>query len=93
MLEDFDSAPIDDKMKAMLRFIEKMTLRPEALSAEDARPLRDAGLSDGAIEEAIGVAFTFNLLDRLADAFGFEVPPADFFARGAPIMLKFGYKM
>lgn len=80
-------------MKAMLRFLETMTLRPDELSAKDALPLREVGLSDAAIEDAIGVAFAFNLIDRLADAFDFEVPPADFFSRGAPILLRHGYKM
>ena len=80
-------------MKEMLRFIEQMTLRPEKLSAEDAQRLREVGLSDVAIEDAIGVAFAFNLIDRLADSFAFEVPPADFFAKGAPGLLKRGYKM
>ncbi len=93
VLEDFQSAPIEKKMKEMLRFLEKMTLRPEELSAEDAQCLREVGLSDAAIEDAIGVAFVFNLIDRLADSFAFEVPPADSFAKSAPMMLKRGYKM
>ena len=93
VLEDFESAPIDKRMKEMLRFLEKMTLRPEELSTEDARRLREEGLSDAAIEDAIGVAFAFNLIDRLADSFAFEVPPADVFAKGASMMLKRGYNM
>jgi len=93
VLENFESAPIDKKTKEMLRFIEKMTLRPEELSAEDAQRLREVGLSDAAIKDAIGVAFAFNLIDRLADSFAFEVPSADFFAKGAPMLLKRGYKM
>ena len=92
-MEDFESAPIDGKMKEMLRFLEKMTLRPEELSTEDAQRLREVGLTDGAIEDAVGVAFAFNLIDRLADSFAFEVPPSDFFARSAPMMFKRGYKM
>ena len=93
VLEDFESAPIDKKLKEMLRFLEKMTLRPEELSTEDAQSLREVGLSDAAIKDAIGVSFAFNLIDRLADSFDFEVPPADLFAKAAPIMLKRGYKM
>ncbi len=93
VLEDFEGAPIDKKMKEMLRFLEKMTLRPEELSTEDARRLRDVGVSDAAIEDAVGVAFAFNVIDRLADSFAFEVPPADVFAKRAPMMLKRGYKM
>ncbi len=93
VLEDFEGAPIDKKMKEMLRFLEKMTLRPEELSTEDARRLREVGVSDAAIEDAVGVAFAFNVIDRLADSFAFEVPPADIFAKRAPMMLKRGYKM
>ena len=93
ILEDLESAPIDKRMKEMLRFLEKMTLRPEELSTEDAQSLREVGLSDAAIKDAIGVGFTFNLIDRLADSFSFEVPPADLFAKRAPKMLKRGYKM
>ena len=93
VLEDFESAPIDKRMKEMLRFLEKMTLRPEELSTEDAQPLREAGLSDAAIEDAIGVAFAFNLIDRLADSFAFAVPPSDVFGKAAPMMLKRGYNM
>ena len=93
VLEDFESASIDKKMKEILRFLEKTTLRPEELSAEDARRMREVGLSDAAIEDAVGVAFVFNMIDRLADSFAFRIPPADFFRRGAPMMLKRGYKM
>ncbi len=93
VLEDFESAPIDKKMKEMLRFLEKMTLRPEELSAEDAQCLREVGLSDAAIKDAIGVAFAFNLIDRLADSFAFAVPPADVFAKAARMMLQRGYNM
>ena len=93
VLEDFESAPIDKKIKAMLGFLEKMTLRPEELSAEDARSLREVGLSDAAIKDAIGVGFAFNLIDLLADSFSFEVPSADFFAKGAAVLFKRGYKM
>ncbi len=93
VLEDFEGASIDKKMKEMLRFLEKMTLRPEELSTEDARRLREVGVSDAAIEDAVGVAFAFTVIDRLADSFAFEVPPADVFAKRASMMLKRGYNM
>ncbi|MDJ0840354.1 MAG: hypothetical protein QNK37_27840 [Acidobacteriota bacterium] len=94
VLNDFESSPIDNKLKAMLRFLEKTTLRPGDLSAEDAGRLREAGLSDAAVEDALGVTFVFNLIDRLADAFGFEVPPDEFFAKKtAPLLVKLGYQI
>ena len=72
-LEDYHNAPISDKLKAMLCFLEKLTLQPEAITPEDITPLREAGLNDAAIEEAIHVCAAFNILDRLADSFGFQL--------------------
>ena len=80
-------------MYAIRSYYEKVTLEPEALSTADAASLREAGLSDAAITDAIGVAFAFNLIDRLTDSFDFDVPTADQFAAGAPSMLRRGYRM
>ncbi len=93
MLEDYESAPIDTRLREMLRFLEKMTLHPEALSPDDGRRLRDAGLSEQATVDAISVGFTFNVIDRLADAFDFDVPAAADFARSAPMSPRIGYKL
>ena len=75
----------------MLGFLEKMTLAPESLSAADVQPLRVAGLSDAAIEDAIHVCALFNVYDRLADSFKFEVPDDAGFAMSATMLLKRGY--
>jgi alkylhydroperoxidase family enzyme len=93
VLEDVESAPIDSRLKAMLRFLEKMTLRPEGMSPLDGATLRAAGVSDEAAEDAIGVALAFNLIDRLADSFAFQVPPDTYFRGSAPRLLKRGYRI
>ena len=91
VLEDVESAPIDSRLKAMLRFLEKMTLRPEEMLPLDGDGLRAAGVSDEAAEDAIGVALSFNLIDRLADSFAFAIPPDAAFRGSAPRLLKHGY--
>jgi alkylhydroperoxidase family enzyme len=91
VLEDVESAPVDSRLKAMLRFLEKMTLQPEEMSPLDGDALRAAGVSDEAAEDAIGVALAFNLIDRLADSFAFEIPPDAYFRGSAPRLLKRGY--
>jgi alkylhydroperoxidase family enzyme len=75
----------------MLGFLEKLTLAPDSLAAADARLLRDAGLSDSAIEDAIHVCALFNVYDRLADAFEFDIPDEKGFAQSATMLLKRGY--
>jgi alkylhydroperoxidase family enzyme len=91
VLEDFETAPIDDKLRATLRFLQKVTLHPEQVALADAAAVRAAGVSEEALVDALYVCFAFNLIDRLADSFHFEVPPAEAFAAAAPLMLKRGY--
>jgi alkylhydroperoxidase family enzyme len=55
----------------MLGYLEAVTLRPGEVQAEDAEAVRAAGLSDQAIVDALLVSAYFNLIDRLADSFGF----------------------
>jgi uncharacterized peroxidase-related enzyme len=91
-LEDWRAAPIEERLRAMLGFLEKLTLEPRAVSPLDVEPLRAVGLSDAAIEEAVHVCALFNMYDRIADALGFEVPDAKAFEFGAVMLLKRGYQ-
>lgn len=93
VLKDFETAAIDDRLRAMLRFLEKMTLTPADLSPEDGEALRRAGISQAAAIDATGVALAFNLIDRLADAFSFAVPPQSAFAGMAGKMANRGYRI
>jgi alkylhydroperoxidase family enzyme len=74
VLDDFESAPIDEKLRATLRFLKKMTLEPQTLTSADARAVLDAGVGRDALTHAIHVAYLFNVYDRLADAMGWDVP-------------------
>jgi hypothetical protein len=53
--------------------------------------MRAAGLSDKAIEEAIYVSTMFNVMDRLADAFDFDLTRDDQKARLAVILTRLEY--
>src|SRR5262245_47106568 len=66
-LDNWRSAPGNEPRRAMLGFLEKLTLRPSAVGVNDIQQLRNAGLSDLAIEEAIEVCFAFTIVNRLAD--------------------------
>ena len=92
MLDDYTTAPIDERLRAMLAYLEETTLDPDSLTADDARALRNENISNDAAVEALYVCFLFNVYDRLADTLGWEVPPAAFIRRLAPMMLKHGYK-
>jgi len=91
VLEDWRTAPIDAKLRAQLGFLEKLTLRPDAVRPRDIEPLRAAGLSDAAIEDAIQVCALFNIYDRLADALGWYLPDQQGYAASAQNLMKRGY--
>lgn len=91
VLSDWRTAPIDARLRATLGFLEKLTLNPEAVSAQDARALRTLGLREGAIEDAIHVCALFNVYDRLADSFEFAIPDQAGFAQSATSLLERGY--
>ena len=91
VLEDYRTAPIPEKMRAMLAFLEKLTLRPAEVGPEDMEPLRAADLSDEEIEDAIHVCANFNIINRMADSLGFRLPTREVYEGSARILLKSGY--
>jgi alkylhydroperoxidase/carboxymuconolactone decarboxylase family protein YurZ len=62
------------------------------VSVDDMRALLAAGVSREQIEDALAVAFAFNTMNRLADAFGFFVPEPKGFESGAKYLLSHGYR-
>ena len=74
-----------------MNLIEKLTLTPDQIEFGDIDALRTEGLSEEAIEDAIHVTVLFNIMDRIADSLGFEIPTAEGFARAADVLLKRGY--
>jgi uncharacterized peroxidase-related enzyme len=90
---DWRTARVDEKLKATLGFIEKLTLRPEELTPEDAAEVRAAGVSDDALVDAIHVAALFNMVARMADSLGWDVPSWEACLARAEPMLAGGYSL
>jgi alkylhydroperoxidase family enzyme len=91
VLEDWRTAPIDDKLRATLGFLEKLTLSPEEIGPADADVPRQAGVSDPALVDAVYVCMLFNVIDRISDALDFAIPSQDGFNKIAKVLLKRGY--
>jgi hypothetical protein len=77
----------------MLGFLETMTLRPEELGPEDADAVRAAGVSNDALVDAIHVCAYFNMIVRLADSLGWDVPTPEQLAARAQPMLEGSYAL
>jgi alkylhydroperoxidase family enzyme len=92
VLDDWQTAPIEEKLRATLGFLEKITLSPDVVGPEDAALPCQAGVSDAALRDAVYVCAVFNLIDRVSDALDFAIPSPEGFRKGARMLLRFGYR-
>jgi AhpD family alkylhydroperoxidase len=90
-LADLDGAAIGEPLRATLRMLGKLSSE-HMVDAEDTRAVLAAGASRQQIEEALAVGFSFNVICRLADAFGFFVPGPEAFEAGAKYLVTRGYR-
>jgi AhpD family alkylhydroperoxidase len=91
LLSDLETATIEEPLRATLLMLGKLT-REGVVDAADMRAVLAAGASRQQIEDALAVCFSFNVIGRLADAFGFFVPGPDAFEAGAKYLLARGYR-
>jgi alkylhydroperoxidase family enzyme len=91
VLDDYRTAPIDEKLRAMLGLLETFTLRHDQLASSDVRAVLDAGVTREAIRDAFYVAYLFNTYDRLADTLGWELPEQRYHDKAGQFLLKKGY--
>lgn len=67
---DWKSAPITDAERAMLDYVEKLTLRPVSIGRDDLENLRSHGFDDTGILQINLIASFFNYINRVADGLG-----------------------
>ena len=82
---------MEPRLRAALAFVEKLTLHPGNIGPADVAPMREQGISDEGIEDAMHACVLFNIYDRLADSFEFDIPDAHGFAMSAKMLLTRGY--
>lgn len=90
-LADPDLAGVEEPLRSTLRMLEGLT-REQTVNSDDMRALLAAGASRQQIEDALAVCFSFNVIGRLADTFGFAVPGPEALQAGAKYLLARGYR-
>ena len=69
-MRDLEGSGLDEKEKALLRFVDKVNHDSPSITAEDMKPLYAVGWDDAAIYYAITVCALFNFYNRWIDASG-----------------------
>ena len=70
VLRDLESSGLDEKEKALFRFIDKVNHDSPRISPDDMQPLYAVGWTDEAIYFAITVCALFNFYNRWIDSTG-----------------------
>jgi alkylhydroperoxidase family enzyme len=91
VLEDYRSAPIDTREKALFAFIDRMNRESHSLQPEEVDEVRAAGWSDEALYDAITVCALFNFYNKWIDATGVRDMPAAAYLASGQRLASFGY--
>jgi hypothetical protein len=70
VLRDLESSALDEKDKALLRFVDKVNHNSPQITPADMQPLYAVGWADDAIYFAITVCALFNFYNRWIDSTG-----------------------
>ncbi len=70
LVADVDTAPVDEKLKPVLRYVAKLTRLPAQLTRADSQAVFNAGWSERALYDAVQVCAIFNFMNRIIEGTG-----------------------
>lgn len=83
LLDDMESAPVDDKLKPVLRYAKKLTETPSRMVQSDADAIFEAGWDEDCFHYTVMITALFNLYNRVMDGYGVRNTPEFRQQRGA----------
>jgi uncharacterized peroxidase-related enzyme len=82
LLADLDTAPVDEKIRAVLRYVGKLTTAPARLTDDDAAAVLAAGWDERALHDAVIVCALFNFMNRMVNGLGIKADESYFALSG-----------
>jgi uncharacterized peroxidase-related enzyme len=89
-LADLDSAPVEDKLRPLLRYVGKLTATPARMTDADAEAVFAAGWDEQALYDAVLVCALFNFMNRMVDGLGITAGE-DYFVKSGLRLRELGY--
>ncbi len=90
---DFESAPVDERMRPVLRYVEKLTKTPYRMTQEDADAVHAAGWDELALSDAVLICGLFNMANRVVEGHGVDrATPKEKFEEAGQWLAEFGYQ-
>jgi alkylhydroperoxidase family enzyme len=91
VLTDVESSGLDERHKALFRFVDKVNHASPAITGTDLDGVRAAGWTDEELYFAITVCALFNFYNRWIDATGVHALSDEAHREGGKRSAKFGY--
>jgi alkylhydroperoxidase family enzyme len=91
VLDDYRTAPIDERLRALFAFIEKMNEQSNLVRRDDIDRLKAAGWSEEAVYDAVTVCALFRFYNAWIDATGVHDLPAAAYEISGKRMAAEGY--
>jgi alkylhydroperoxidase family enzyme len=91
VLQDYRTAPVSDREKALFAFIEKVNRESSRLQKKDVDEVRAAGWSEEALYDAITVCALFNFYNKWIDATGVSDMSAAAYEVSGKRLATYGY--
>lgn len=91
LLDDFETAPVEPRLKALLAFVRKLSVTPADVSQADADEVFAAGWTEDALHDAIAVTARAAFMQRLVQGYGFIPMTREHAVKRAKQRIEHGY--
>lgn len=91
LLDDIETAPVDDKMKPLFSLAKKLTKTPARMVQADVDGITAAGWSEDTASDVVVLTAMFNFANRLLDGHGVKAPSVDVMKMNGEYISKNGY--
>lgn len=92
LADDLETAPVDDRLKPILRYVEKLTKTPYRMVQADADAVFAAGWDETALSDAILICALFNMANRVVDGHGVDRSlPKEKIKKAGQMLAEYGY--
>lgn len=91
LMEDIDTASIDERLKPILHFVRKLTQTPSRMTQADADAIFAAGWDEQAFVDIVSICAIQNFFNRFVDGIGIDVDDETARRTGAALLPTIGY--
>jgi len=88
-----DRSVVRPELLAVLTLLERLSKDPESFGSPDVDAVREAGVPDEAIVDALHVGFVFNSVNRMANAFGWTWDSDEHVRVAAKVIHRISYRL